>query len=115
MRTIRTMLTAVIATTIASSAMSALAAWPAKFRWDNVDGKCYVTPVKTQTGSTDRSYAYAVMDCQSRISGKHRFPLAVTAGVCYTCRRDASIVFLQLCGFSQVGWLGPQTPRKGSL
>ena len=25
---------------------------------------------------------------------------------------DASIVFLQLCGFSQVKWLEPQTPRK---
>ena len=63
----RTMMTVVIATTIVLSTMFASVALPAKFRWDNVDGKCYVTPVKTQTGSTDRSYAYAMMDCRSRI------------------------------------------------
>ena len=28
---------------------------------------------------------------------------------------DASTVFLQLCGFFQVGWLEPQTPRKRGL
>lgn len=34
-----------------------------RFDWRNKDGKCFVTPVKTQTGSKDRSYAYAPMDC----------------------------------------------------
>ena len=30
---------------------TASAALQTKFRWDDKDGKCYTTPVKTQTGS----------------------------------------------------------------
>ena len=41
---------------------TASAALPTKFRWDNDDGKCYTTPIKTQPDTTDRSYVYAPMD-----------------------------------------------------
>ena len=47
-------------------AAATIAALPTKFRWDDVvtngEHRCYTTPVKTQTGPTDRSYAYAMMD-----------------------------------------------------
>ena len=63
MKPMKQTMEAVVAVTIVGlMAMSARAALPDRFRWDNVDGECYTTPVKTQTGSIDRSYAYAMMD-----------------------------------------------------
>ena len=36
---------------------------PSRFDWRNVDGKCYVTPVRGEDYGHDCSYAYAPMDC----------------------------------------------------
>ena len=36
---------------------------PSRFDWRDVDGKCYVTPVRGEDSGPDHSYAYAPMDC----------------------------------------------------
>ena len=61
-RIMKRMVLATIVIACALLSLSTLAALPTKFRWDNVDGKCYTTPVKTQKGTEDQSYAYAPMD-----------------------------------------------------
>ena len=36
---------------------------PSRFDWRDVDGKCYITPVRGMDSGPDRSYACAPMDC----------------------------------------------------